>query len=165
MSATTDTQGSHKAHRWPSRAAARTPTIAPSRRRAGYVIAAAINVVLLWVTHHLLDWGWPSFLTPDFDEVLPIISLTFVVGIAFDLVLIVHDPRWLRTLDDTVGAVIGFVASWRTLTVFPFDFSDWGTDWSWLLRTILVVAVIGTAIAAIVGTVRLIMLVPPDRRP
>jgi hypothetical protein len=111
-----------------------------------------------------LEWGWPSFLTPDFDEVLPIISLSFVVGIAFDLVLIVRDPRWLRTLDDTVGALIAFVASWRTFVVFPFDFADWGTDWSWLLRTILVVAMVATAIAAVVGTVRLMMLVPPDRR-
>jgi hypothetical protein len=125
-------------------------------RRAGYLVAAAINVVVLWVAHHLLEWGWPSFLTPDFDEVLPIISASCLVAIAFDLVLTVRDPRWLRTLGDVVGAVIGFAAAWRTYVVFPFDFSGWGTDWSWLLRTILVVAMFGCAIAAVVGVVGLV---------
>ena len=125
-------------------------------RRAGYLVAAAINVVVLWVAHHLLEWGWPSFLTPDFDEVLPIISASCLVAIAFDLVLTVRDPRWLRTLGDVVGAVIGFAAAWRTYVVFPFDFAGWGTDWSWLVRTILVVAMFGCAIAAVVGVVGLV---------
>ena len=40
-------------------------------RRSGYVVAVAINAALLWVTHQLLDWGWPRFLTEDFEELLP----------------------------------------------------------------------------------------------
>ncbi len=157
------------------RSAASTTRRAPSAgRRAGYVVDGMINAVLLWVAQHLLDWGWPSFLTSEFDDVLPIISLSFIVAIAFDIVLLIHDPPWLKALDDVVGAVVGFVAAWRTFTVFPFDFSEWGTDWSWLLRTILVVAMVGTAIAAVVGTVRLVRSSTPgvrvdggrrDRRP
>jgi hypothetical protein len=162
MPATTQAAGSNSADSRTSTCTAGDTGTTLAGRRAGYVIAALIDVVLLWVTHQLLDWGWPSFLTPEFDEVLPIISASFVVGIAFSVVLLIHDPPWLKLLDDIVGAVIAFIASWRTLTVFPFDFSDWGTDWAWLLRAILVVALVGTAIAVVVGTVRLVMLLPPD---
>jgi len=162
MPATTDAAGAHRLTGRTSRSA-RAASASNTGRRAGYVIAALIDAVLLWVTHHLLEWGWPSFLTSEFDEILPIISASFIVGILFNVVLVAHDPPWLKTLGDVVGAVIAFIASWRTFAVFPFDFSDWGTDWSWLVRAILVVAMVSTAIAATVGTVRLVMLVPPDR--
>jgi hypothetical protein len=138
-----------------------------AERRAGYVAAAIVNSVLLWVAHQLLDWGWPSFLTPEFDEVLPIVSASFVASIVANVLFVVHDPPWFRSLLDAVTSAISLTAGIRVLQVFPFDFSTWGTDWSWLVRTVLVVGVVATAIAVVVHTVRLldeaIRLGLPDR--
>ena len=40
-------------------------------RRVGYMAAAVVNTVMLWVANHLLGWGWPPFLTRSFEDLLP----------------------------------------------------------------------------------------------
>jgi hypothetical protein len=128
----------------------------------GCVIAAAVNAVMLWIAYQLLDWDWPRFLTEDFDELLPWIAVSLVVSIGFNLVYVMRDTRRVKALGDLVTAVIGFVVMVRTWQVFPFDFSTYAHDWSWLLRTIIVVGLIGTAAGAIVSAVKLASL-PRDR--
>ena len=46
----------------------------PPGRQFGYFVAVACNIALLWVSHQLLDWGWPRFLTDEFTSVLPWIT-------------------------------------------------------------------------------------------
>lgn len=144
-----------------------TSTVAPPQRtdrtgpgvaarRFGYLVAIAANAIMLWLAHQLLDWGWPSFLTDDFDQVLGLITASFVASMVVNAGYLVHDRGRFRALGDLVIAAFGFVVSLRMWDVFPFDFSGWQTDWSWLVRTALVVGIGGTAIAMIVNAVRLI---------
>ena len=39
--------------------------------------------------------------------------------------------------------------------MFPVDFSTYARDWSWLVRTLLILGIVGGAIAVIVDLVRL----------
>jgi hypothetical protein len=123
-------------------------------RRFGYLVAAAINGVMLWIAHHLLDWEWPGFLTPAFDDVLPIITVSFVASIVANLMYAWTD-RWpVRPLGELVTTVLGFATAVRIWRVFPFEFS--GGDWTPLIRFVLVIVMIGTTLGVIGQLVNLI---------
>jgi hypothetical protein len=140
--------------RVPAPTGSRRPT--PAARRFGYVVAIAVNGTMLWVAHQLLGWGWPDFLTDDFDEVLWLLSASFLAGIVVNACFLLYDRGRFRALGDLVTALFGLLVSLRVWDVFPFDFSGYDNDWSWLFRVGLVVAIGGTAIAIIVNVVKLV---------
>lgn len=125
-------------------------------RRFGYVLAVAINGVFLWISHQLLDWEWPGFLTEEFDRLLPLVTASFVASMVVNTVYLVRDRGRVRSLGELTTAAFGLVVSIRTWTVFPFDFAGYGTDWTWLVRTLLVIGIVGTSIAGIVHLTRLV---------
>lgn len=131
-----------------------TRRIEGGARRFGYVMAAACNAVLLWLVHQLLDWGWPGFLTEEFDRVLPWVTVSLVVSMVANLWFAVDDRTWRKPLGELVSAVAALASAWRTWVVFPFEFT--GTDWSWLVRTVLVVGIVGMAIGIVVHSSRLV---------
>jgi hypothetical protein len=122
-------------------------------RRFGYLLAAAINLGLLWIVHHLLGWGWPGFLTDDFDELLPITSVSLVVSAAANLVYAWDDRGAIKHAGDLVTSVLGLIGSIWAWQVFPFDLSD---GWRWLARTAIVVGIVGSAVGAVVALVKLV---------
>jgi hypothetical protein len=128
-------------------------------KRFGYVIAAAINAVFLWISHQLLEWGWPRFLTSDFADVLPLISVSFVASIATNLAYAWNDSPWRKSLGSLVTSAISLLVAVATYEVFPFDFSTYAKDWSWLARTVLVIAIVGTSVSVIVESVRLLRMI------
>lgn len=60
-------------------------TLNPSRR-FGKVVEAAIHLATLLVAHHLLEWGWPSFVSPAWG-VLAVYP--------FDVTDLTPDVSWL----------------------------------------------------------------------
>lgn len=128
-----------------------TPT-----RRVGYAMAIAVNGLMLWLANQLLDWQWPSFLTTDFDVVLPLLSASFVVGMAVNAGYLVVDRGRFRAVGELLTAGFGLAVSLQMWDVFPFDFTGWSTDWSWLVRVALVVGIVGSGIAILVHLVRLV---------
>lgn len=131
----------------------------PPGRRFGYLVAAAINGVLLWVSHHLLEWGWPKFLTEDFEEVLPILSLSLVATIVANLLYLLYDARWFTALAEAVTAALSLASAVRTWQVFPFDFSTTARDWSTLARVVIAVGIVGLAIAVVANVARFVAAV------
>ncbi|MEZ5237473.1 MAG: hypothetical protein R2716_00395 [Microthrixaceae bacterium] len=128
----------------------------PGSRRAGYVVAIAVNAVMLWVVHRLLDWGWPRFLTADFEELVPIISFSLVASILVNAVYVIWDRGAVRPAGDLLTAVIGVVVTVRTYQVFPFDFSTYSRDWTTLARIVVILGIVGTSIAVLVNGIRLL---------
>lgn len=134
-------------------------------RAVGHLIAAGVNLVLLWIVHQLLDWGWPRFLTDAFEDLLPLITVSLVASAVAELIFVVHDRGRFRPFADLVTGIISLVVAWRTWQVYPFDFSGYAHDWSWLVTTVLWVAIVGTAIAVAVNAVKLLgRLIDPDGR-
>ncbi|NNU27732.1 hypothetical protein [Isoptericola sediminis] len=134
--------------------AARRPTGAA--RRVGYSFAVLANGLLLVLIHGWPGWETVPFLTPETVEVLPLVNASIVVGIAANVVYLVVDPLWLRALGDVMVTVVGLVATVAVWRVFPFDFTGWSFDWTLVIRILLVVAIVGSAIGIITGIARLV---------
>ena len=131
----------------------------PAVRRLGYVVAIVVNGVMWYLVHQLPDWEWARFLTPDFDELLPWIDRSLGATIVANTLFLAYDPRWFRSAGNVITTAISLAVAIRTLQVFPFDFSGYDLDWSWLVRMIVIVAIVGTAIGLVAEVVRLIRIV------
>lgn len=127
-----------------------------SARRFGYLVAIVVNAVMLWLAHQVLDWGWPGFLTADLADVLWLISASLVASMIVNATYLVHDGDRYRAAGDLVTAAFALAVSVRMWRVFPFDFSAYATDWTWLFRVALVVAIVGTVIAMLVDVGKLV---------
>jgi hypothetical protein len=125
-----------------------------SGRRVGYIIAIVINVVLLYVVNNLLAWGLP-FLTDDFSEVVPLISLSLLVSVAANTLYLFVDTPVVKSATQIAVNSVSIVATVAVLRVFPFDFSDYAFDWAIVARILLIVAIVGTGIAIVVDVAKL----------
>ncbi len=130
---------------------------APTARRIGYGVAVVFNLIFLVIVNNILEWGWVSWLTEDFETLLPIINLSLWASVVVNLVYILYDTKWFKTLCETGLVTISLLVAIRTWQVFPFDFSEYSFDWETAARTILVLAIVGMAIALVVNVVRLIV--------
>jgi hypothetical protein len=138
----------------------RTPTpprgrIGRQARQFGYLVAVAINAVMLYVANRLLEWEWPSFLTQDFDQVLPIVQASLIAGAVINLAYVGFDAPWFKSVGQIVISAIGVAVAVRMFTVFPFDFSRYDFAWDTVARAVIVVAIIGSALGIVVETLKL----------
>ena len=124
-------------------------------RRAGYVVAAVINAVMLWLIHGWPGWDAVPFLTADFDKVLWLVDLSLVVTIALNVLYLIRDPRRLTAAGSIVTTAIGLAAAVRLLQIFPFDLGDSGF-WPVVFRVLLWVAIVGSGIGIIANVVTLV---------
>jgi hypothetical protein len=139
---------------------ARRPSLAA--RRVGYVVAVGLNAGLLYLMNVWPGWEVVPFLTANTTLVLPVVNLSLVAGLAANAVFVAYDARWSRSLGDLLTAGIGLAVLIRVWQVFPFWFSG-SFDWSPLVRVLLVVAMVGTAVAVVVHLVSLVREIA-DRR-
>lgn len=122
-------------------------------RRAGYVVAVAINGLLLFAINVTPGWSVVPFLTSDMADVLPWINASMAAGILVNAVYLFRDSPRVKGIGDLVTEVVGLLAVVRLWQVFPFDFGAEPTAWATVVRVLLVVAMAGTAIAMIVNVV------------
>lgn len=123
-------------------------------RRVGYLIAAGINAVLIWIVNVWPGWEAVPFLTPDAADVIRLVNLSLVLSILTNVVYSVRDPAWVKALGSVVTTAVALAVTIRTLGVFPFDFGDSGVDWSpwvrvglWFFTFVLSIAVIAQLVA------------------
>ena len=121
-------------------------------RRAGYCIAIAFSAALLFVLNARPGWQAMPFLTSDAGQVLWLVNLSLAAGIAANLVYLVYDPPWLKSLGDLATTGIGLAAAIRIWQVFPFDLSS---GWAAGVRALLVVAIAGSCIALLAQIITL----------
>jgi hypothetical protein len=135
----------------------RRPPAAPSTpgKRFGYFIGAAINVALIYVVQNLVAWDWFSWLTEDFNKVVPIITASLVVSAAANLLYILYDVKWFKSLTQLGVLGIGLAATIRFYQVFPFDFSAYEFQWETVAKVVLILGIVGSGIGIIVELSRL----------
>jgi hypothetical protein len=129
--------------------------------RVGYTIAVVVNLVLLFVVSNLLAWGWIPFLTDDFEQVLPIVRLSLIVGAGANAVFIFYNAPWLRSAGQIVQNVVSLFAIVATLKVFPFDFSPYRINWTAITRVGLILAGVAVGIGLIAEIVKTIRAIVP----
>ena len=116
-------------------------------------MAIAVNGVILWIANSLLGWGWPPFLTPAFDDLLPWIDASLAATMAVNLLWDFRDPSWFRHLGQIGLDIISIVVTVRTLQIFPLDFTDYWAGWEILVRIAIAVAFVGLVIDIITRAV------------
>jgi hypothetical protein len=127
-------------------------------RRLGYGITMLVNAAMIVVVNNILEWGWFSWLTNDFELLLPIINLSLMASILVNLAYMVYDAEWFKSMCEIGLLVISITVAVRTFQVFPFDFSAYSWDWEATTRMIIAFAIIGMSIALIVNAVKLIVI-------
>jgi hypothetical protein len=134
--------------------ARKRPTVAA--RRSGYVFAALINGLLLYLVNRRPGWEAAPFLTAETEQVLGLVNASLVAGVVANLVYLVSDPPRLRSLGDLVTTGIGLAAMVRIWQVFPFSFEADGVPWDTLCRWLLAIGIVGSAIGLVVALVSLV---------
>lgn len=130
--------------------AGRAKVPSPAQRRSGYVVSVAVNAVMLWGAHRILDWGWFDFLTAAWVEVLPVLSASLIVGIVVYVLFLGYDGVWLRSPANILLAAFGIAVSVTMWRVFPFDLAGYAFPWDTLARVLIVLSIAGSAIAMVV---------------
>ena len=126
---------------------------AVTTRRFGYVVAVLINAVLLYAANVWPGWEAVPFLTADTVLVMGLVNASIIVNLAANAAYLITDRPWFKALGTVLTSVVGFAAAARIWNVFPFDFTGSAVDWSILVRVVLGLAMVGSAIAAIVSVV------------
>lgn len=132
---------------------------ARATRRVGYLVAVAVDLVLLWLVNGWPGWQAVPFLTDDFTRVLGVLNLSLTAGAVANATYLVVDPAWYRALTQAGLDGISVVVLARLLAVFPFDVQTSAHDWTPWLRALLVLGLVGTAIAVVVELVRFVRAV------
>jgi hypothetical protein len=129
------------------------PRPGPGTRRFGYVVAAAVNALLLTLVNARPGWDAVPFLTDDTTLVLGAVNASITAGLVANLLYLLADPRRLRALGDAVTTTVGLYAMVKIWQVFPFDVTD---GWTTVLRVLLVVGIAGSGIAIVSALVRVV---------
>ena len=125
-------------------------------RRFGYVLAIAFSVGILFFVNNVPEGEQISFLTNDFEQVLPIINTLLLASIAINGVWVLYDAEWFRSAGRITLNVLIIAVLALTYRVFPFDFSAYDFDWEALIRVLIVGIIVALTIATIVEIVRLV---------
>lgn len=126
---------------------------AATTRRFGYVVAVLVNAVLLYAANVSPGWEAVPFLTADAVLVMGLVNASIIVNLAANAAYLITDPPWFKALGTVLTSVVGFAAAARIWNVFPFDFTGSAVDWTLLVRIVLALALVGSAIGAIVSVV------------
>jgi hypothetical protein len=135
----------------------RTVPTTTSTARAGYLAGALGNALLLGALHIWPGWQVLPFLTAETPEVLGAVDAMLVAGIAIDLLHVVRHRPWQTPVGTFVTSAFGLVATVRVLQVFPFAFGP-GFDWSPVVRVLLVLGAVGSAIGCVLAVVQMVRL-------
>jgi hypothetical protein len=134
------------------------PVTTPGVRRFGYVIAIAVNVVMIYVVNNILSWGIAPFLTEDFSQVVGWLNLSLAATVAANITYLAFDPPWFRSASQALVNLAGLMAIIRMYDVFPFDFTGYEFPWDRTARILLILAMVGTALGVIAEVAKLVGL-------
>jgi hypothetical protein len=133
-----------------------SPETKRAGRRLGYAVAIAVNLIMLIVVRNVLDWGWLPFLTNEFAEVVPWISLSLVASIMVNLIYQFDDRPTVRSTGQILVNLISIFVSYRLFHVFPFDFAGYEFNWAIVVRIVLILTMVGASVGVLAETVKLV---------
>jgi hypothetical protein len=119
-------------------------------RRTGYIVAAVVNIVLLFLVNVTPGWEAVPFLTEKMALVLGLVNLSMTAGVIVNILFALYDARWFKALGDILTTGVGLAALVRMLRVFPFDFGGSSVDWPLVARVLLLIGIVGSALAIVV---------------
>jgi hypothetical protein len=88
--------------------------------------------------------------------VLGLVNASIIAGIVTNLLYLVTDPPRLRSVGDLVTTGIGLAALVRIWQVWPISFEPGGFPWDTVLRWLVAIGIVGSAVAIVVAIVTLV---------
>jgi hypothetical protein len=135
-------------------APARRPSVAA--RRTGYVIAVAVNLLLIYLIDVWPGWSAVPFLTDETRQVIGLVTFSMAASAAVNLVYLMNDAPLVKAVGDVLTTGIGLAVLVRLVRVFPF--TGYTVDWTLVVRILLWVGLVGSAIGLVVQVVTLVRL-------
>ena len=132
-----------------------SPEVRRFGRRAGYIVAVIINVLMLIVVRNILDWDVLPFLTDRLEQVVPWVTLSLTATIVANLIYLFKDAQAIRSTGGIVTNLISLIVTYQVYQVFPFDFSAYDFNWEVVTRVVLIVAMVGAGIGMLTESIRL----------
>ena len=132
--------------------ATRTPRqeVARIGRGIGYLIGALVNLALMFVVAHLLDWGFPRFLTGDFARIESLVLFSLGLSVVANVGYAAYDFAELRRAGTIVTNLVSMFVSIRIWQVFPFDYSSYGFNWELVTRAMLGLVIVAVGLDTLV---------------
>lgn len=128
----------------------------PAARRVGFVVAALINVVLLYLVNVWPDWQALPLLTDDAGKVIGLVNLSLLVSLIVNVAYLFYIAGWFESLGNLLTTAVGLAVLVQLWRVFPFEPPGSSFNWSMVARLVLAVAIFGTVIGLIVSLVSLV---------
>ena len=122
-------------------------------RRLGYFVTILVNFALFYAANHLLEWNVP-YLTEDFNQCLWAINLSFGVTIFINVIFMLFDQRWFRSLMESVNSVFSFVSGYTFYRVFPLDLPVGVNRWAEMAMVILLVIIMLSVLVQLLNAIR-----------
>jgi hypothetical protein len=141
-----------------------SPEVRRFGRRAGYIVAVIINVLMFIVVQNILDWDVLPFLTDRFEQVVPWVTLSLTAVIVANLIYLFKDAQAIRSTGGIVTNLISLIVTYQVYQVFPFDFSAYDFNWGVVTRVVLIVAMVGAGIGMLTESIRLASGEPDTQR-
>jgi hypothetical protein len=108
-------------------------------RTSGYIASIVIDMILLYVVQHLVDWNVP-WITPAWSDVVWAVNLSLTASIVANALLLAYDRPWFHRLVEVITTALALVTAYWIYLVFPFNFGCRGEgrwrpqrSWSWSL--------------------------------
>lgn len=134
--------------------------------RAGYLVGAVVDVVLLVLVNVSPGWRAVPFLTDDAIDVVVWVDVGLALGVVVNTLCAVFPRRRLVLLGDVLTTTATLAALTSMSAVWPFRFDDAEIPWTTITRTTLPIVFVAVSIALVVQLVKLLhALVAPDVDP
>jgi hypothetical protein len=144
-------------------------------RVAGYSFSIAWSLILIiffnyfnrYIAYYTYSeaagkWNIQPLITGDFKAWLPILTISLIITIIGNIVLIINDSFYVRNIALIVMNIFGIASVATLLTLFPFDFSvipsaDWNAILFPIIKIVLILIIIGMAIGSFVRFIKIIV--------
>ena len=128
--------------------------------RVGYAIAVAVNVVLLLLTVVWPGWQAVPFLTPATAEVIPLVVVSLIVGMAVNIVNLLTDSRALRSVGEIIESAVTIAFALQGLEGVPVRLRSADVRLARrIVRLVIALTMLGCVIAILVHIVSLVRMV------
>lgn len=100
-----------------------------SGRKAGHLMSIIFNSAILYVINFVPLWDHIPVLTEKFADTRGAMSLSLGVSIFMYCTFLAFDPRWFRSLMQSIANVFAIYSLWIFRQVFPLDVSESMAGW------------------------------------
>jgi hypothetical protein len=128
-------------------------------RQVDYVVAVALDALLLFVLNVWPTWASLPFVTVDAIQAVTILNIATVVNIDLNGLCLAVDFGWLKPLTEFINAVFSLMFAMEVRRSFPFNLPAGSVDWELIARLAILVTIIGSVIGIIVQFVLVVVRV------